>query len=90
MSLVELANPVTGRPMPLRAISCTLRSLSREREIACDSFSGVHPHHLELPHDRGAVEGVRRADPRDALRRAPSSFSALEDEPSGRCEVMFM
>ena len=30
--------PVTGMPIPLRARSCMARNLSREREIATDSF----------------------------------------------------
>jgi hypothetical protein len=39
MSLVEWANPVTGRPMPLRASSCSARSLSRARLMACESLA---------------------------------------------------
>ena len=43
MSFVECAQPVTGKPMPSRASSCRQRSLSREREIPCDSFVGKTP-----------------------------------------------
>ncbi len=38
VNLVEWAKPVTGRPIPLRASSCRLRNLSRERLMATDSF----------------------------------------------------
>ena len=41
--LVPWAKAVTGRPMPLRASSCRLRSLSRARAIATDSLSGYTP-----------------------------------------------
>ena len=34
-----LANPVRGKPIPLRDKSCNERSLSRERLIATDSFT---------------------------------------------------
>jgi hypothetical protein len=37
-SFVECAKPVTGSPIPRRARSCRQRSLSREREMACDSL----------------------------------------------------
>ena len=43
MSLVELANPVTGRPTPRRESSCRPRSLSRERLMACDSLAEKTP-----------------------------------------------
>ncbi len=43
MSLVEWAKPVTGSPMPSRASSCSERSLSRERLMACDSLAGKTP-----------------------------------------------
>ena len=39
MSFVECAKPVTGSPMPARARSCSERSLSRERVMACELFS---------------------------------------------------
>ena len=37
---VRCAKTLTGRPTPSRARSCRLRSLSRDRLIACDSLSG--------------------------------------------------
>ena len=54
-----------GEPIPARASSCSCRSLSWARLIACDSFDRERAHHLELADDRGAVEGVAGADPRD-------------------------
>ncbi len=38
-----LAKPVTGIPNPLRASSCSERSLSRARVMATDSFTGNTP-----------------------------------------------
>ncbi len=43
MSLVEWAKLVIGSPTPERARSCIDRSLSREREIACDSATENTP-----------------------------------------------
>ena len=38
MSLSEWPNAVTGSPIPFAARICMQRSLSREREIACERF----------------------------------------------------
>ncbi len=43
VSLVEWAKLVVGRPIPSRDRSCRARSLSREREIASDSFVDTTP-----------------------------------------------
>ena len=43
MSLVEWANPVTGRPMPRRAMICSDRSLSRDREMAMEVLAVKMP-----------------------------------------------
>ena len=89
MSLVEWANPVTGRPMPARGEQLQRAQLVAAAVIAWLLVGRERAHHLELPHDRRAVERVRGADARD------DGVEALELPCPGRrsaaCrDVMFM